>query len=175
VEVWGVPVVELGSNIEYEMIWQIYQKEKQSNELQLIPKTLYEDVVILINELKKQKTEDTDLQVSNAQRLINSIFEKRKQKILLYVAYGKQMPGQSPRQDEELYNEVLAVLKSKQLSTAQVEEQKTLIAIQKIPEIMLPSGNKEGPFEKDQLVNVKSRSKEDINFLINNNICKEIT
>ncbi len=168
-------MAESGVNIEYETIWQIYQKEKQSNELQLVPKTLYEDVAALVNELKKQNTEDAELQLGNAQRLINAVFEKRKQKILLYVAYGKQIPPQFPKQEEELYNEVLSALKSKRLDTPQTEEQKTLIAIQKIPEIILPSGHKEGPFEKDQIINVKSRSKEDINFLINNNICREIT
>lgn len=167
-------VQELNLSIEYETIWQIYQKEKQSNELQLIPKSLYEDADILINKLRGEKTEEAGTEADNAQRLINYIFEKRKQKIMLYAAYGRPMPGPSPQEEEEFYNEALEILKSRRLKTARPKEIKTLKALQKIPEIILPSGNKEGPFEKDQLVEIKSSNKEDINFLINNGICKEV-
>lgn len=162
-----------GNELTYDMLWQAYQKEKRSNELQLIPKSFYEEALGFIKELPGGGSEDGAIQKENAARLLNEMFERRKQKIMVYAAYGRQLPEQAPPKETTLYDEAVRMLKK---STLNGEASGTGVAAlkvsQPIPEILLPSGLKIGPLEKDQVLEVKG--KEDRAFLINNNICREM-
>ncbi len=161
------------SELTYDILWQAYQKEKRSNELQLIPKTFYEEVLAFIKELHNEETEGSAPQKENAARLLNGIFERRKQKILVYAAYGRQIPGPAPSKETALYDEAVRMLKESTLNgEAKSAKGAPLRVSQPIPEILLPSGMKIGPLEKDQVLEVNG--KEDRAFLINNNICREM-
>ncbi len=160
------------NELSYDMLWQTYQKEKRSNELQLIPKTFYEEAAALIGALRSNIDEGAT-QKENAARLLEGIFEKRKQKIMMYAAYGRKLPEPMPQQEAALYDGAVKMMKESTLDkTRNGPATNQLRAIQAIPEIILPSGKKLGPLEKDQTLEVKDR--EDCMFLMNNNICKEV-
>ncbi|MCL4389085.1 MAG: hypothetical protein M1528_02205 [Candidatus Marsarchaeota archaeon] len=165
----------VSENLTYDILWQINQKEKQSNELQLVPKTLYNDIKELLDNTDDRSSEELKIQKENTLKLINSIFERRKQKIMVYAAYGKEMPSPAPDQDNAFYREAVNLIGANNLTYAKREQREVqLKAIQSIPEIVLPSGNKIGPLEKDQVLNLNQKENEDKNFLINNGICKEM-
>ncbi len=157
----------------YDMLWQAYQKEKKSNELQLVPKSFYEDSTELIKELKESsQTEDGVPQKENAAKLLNGTFERRKQKIMIYAAYGRQPPGPLPQHEAELYDAAVRLMQESTLDKrADGAKATTLKALQPIPEILLPSGRKLGPLEKDQAFEISN--KDDRAFLLNSNICGE--
>ena len=164
----------MDDELTYENLWQAYQKEKQSNELQLIPKTFYDDMKEYIDKaFKGGAGEDSTQQRENAMRLLNGIFERRKQKILIYAAYGKQLPSPSTQQEADFYEQITKAIKASTLNATHKESQPiALRSMQSIPEILLPSGSRIGPLEKEQVVEIKNR--EDASFLINNKICRQL-
>ena len=166
-ELWGVGTMD--ENISYDYLWQAYQKEKQTNQLLLTPKTFYEDVIKFLNETK---TTDSVLK-ENTINLLTNFFEKRKQKIIIYVAYNKSLPQPISNNELEFYNKLLQLVKSEKLElTAQTKNIKpnTLKSMKDIPEIILPSGNRIGPLQKDQVIEMENS--QDRTYLIENIICE---
>ena len=158
------------NELSYDMLWQACQAEKRSNELQLLHKGFYEDMTIMINGLQDATADSISLK-ENATKLLSGLFERRKQKIMIYVAYGRQLPTPAPQREEKLYEDAVALLNGSTLAVQGKAATGALRAIQPIPEIILPSGRKIGPLEKDQMMEIKDR--EDRAFLVNNNICRE--
>jgi len=158
-------------DISYDVLWQTYQKERQSNELQLVPKNFYDSFKEFINS-HATGAEDEKSQKENAAKLLTGIFEKRRQKMLIYAAYGRQLPSPAPQQDVEFYEQAIKLLKSNALDYSKEKPKaQTLRSMQSIPQIILPSGRKIGPLDKEQLIEIED--KEDTTFLINNGICKQ--
>jgi DNA replication initiation complex subunit (GINS family) len=163
----------MDENINYDYLWQAYQKEKQTNQLLLIPKTFYDEALkfVKVNESTPYTTQHTP---ENTIRLINDFFEKRKQKILIYIAYNKPLPQPISNNETEFYNRILQIVKSEKLDlSGDIKVNlNTLKSIKDIPEIILPSGNKIGPLRKDQIV--EAGNEQDRKYLIENTICEQI-
>ncbi len=162
-----------GNDLTYDALWQTSQKEKRTNELQLVPKTFYDDMTEFINGMEKEShTEEEKQRASNAARMFNELYARRKQKIMMYVAYGRQLPSQMPQQDTDLYDEAAKVMKAAELSSGAAAQKPQLKVMQDIPEIILPSGRRVGPLARDQTIEIKE--KDDRMFLVNNKICKDM-
>ncbi len=166
-ELWGARMEE---DLAYESLWQAAYKEKKTNELQTLPKTFYFDANSYINSLKEN--DDDSETKRNAQKLLNELVEKRKQKILIYVAYNKSLPQPSIGEEQEFYEKVLATYKSQNFgqkeATAEKEEE-LLNVVKDVPEILLPSGKKLGPLKKGDVLPVQD--KDDAEFLKSIAIC----
>ncbi|MDE1870681.1 MAG: hypothetical protein KGI06_00375 [Candidatus Micrarchaeota archaeon] len=162
----------MSDNVTYDYLWQAFQKEKQTNQLLLVPKTFYEDSIKFINDINYDSGSTYTKEISI--KLLNDFFEKRKQKILIYVAYNKQLPQPISSNETEFYNRLLQTVKSERLDFTIQEKHivSELKSIKDIPEIILPSGNKIGPLAKDQIVNTENE--QDIKYLIENTICEKI-
>jgi hypothetical protein len=160
--------------ITYDLLWQILQREKQTNEIQIVPKTFYREIADMIKTLEKDKTEDAGQTKANAVKLSNDLYERRKQKILVYVAYGRALPQQLPQEEANFYNKIADSFKANQFTYYLSNESRKamLESLYDIPEMLLPSGNKIGPLTKAQTVSVESS--EDAIFLVNNALCKKI-
>ncbi len=156
----------MAENETYNVIWQVWQKEKQSTKLQQIPKTFYKDVF----EYTEKLTFNTDsggTVKENIGRLTNNIYERRKQKLLAYLAYNQQPPQPMPPEEEDFYTKLYAIVKGDKLSAN--HSAKSLIVVQNTPKIVLPSGNEIGPLIKDQVIAVGDA--QDKEFLVANNLC----
>lgn len=164
-ELWGIV---MDNNDMFDTVWQVWQKERQSNELQQIPKTFYEDVLKHIHSINTA-SEIQKTTKENLLRTLNNIYERRKQKILVYVAYSQSIP-QVPSQELNLYEKISKLVNAEKMNIDGPIESKPLLVIQDIPRIVLPSGKEIGPLEKDQSIALDEG--EDKNFLISNNICK---
>jgi DNA replication initiation complex subunit (GINS family) len=160
----------MDETLSYDYLWQALQKEKQTNQLLLLPRTFYEDVMGFIN----NKAKGSDLAArENAPKLIAEFFERRKQKILIYIAYNKPLPQPINSNELEFYNRVLQVVKSEKLeNTVQIAATPSLRSLKDIPEIMLPSGNRIGPVKKDQVISLENE--QDKVYLLENAICEQV-
>lgn len=166
----------VGNDLTYETLWQITQKEKQTNELQLLPKTFYKDINEFLSGFsEKELTESEETTKKNTIRLLNDLYERRKQKILIYVAYKKQIPQPAIQTELDFYNRVLEFANgnSVEVLTPQKPHAHILKSLQSIPEIILPSGKKIGPFEKGQVLEIAG-DEGDVEFLVNNTICQRV-
>ncbi len=160
------------SEISYETIWQIYHKEQQTNELQLLSDSFYTEAQSsLKTELKNLENKEEINIKENIQSLIAKIFEKRKQKLLIYSAYNKLPPNPIPDIELIFYNKIQEIKSTYKLNINNLQSNIQLKILEDLPEIILPSGEKIGPLKKDQIIEIKSKESEDINFLINNSIC----
>ena len=160
----------------YDLLWQVTQKEKQTNELQLLPKTFYEDIDAFLKTLdKKDLSEDEQATKKNTLKLRTELFERRKQKLLIYAAYKKQIPQPAVQSEQEFYNNISDIIKNTRLKTdaGPTKQAATLKSLQTIPEIILPSGKKFGPLSKDQIID-PGPSEEDAKFLLDNALCAPI-
>jgi DNA replication initiation complex subunit (GINS family) len=165
----------MADNITYDLLWQILQKEKQSNEIQMVPRTFFSDIAGIIRTLEKEKTEENEQVKSNMIKLSNDLYERRKQKILIYIAYGRQLPQPLPQEEVGFYGRITEAFKSNQFASyLSSESRKSMLeSLYDIPEMLLPSGNKIGPLSKAQTIVVESN--DDATFLINNALCKKIS
>ncbi len=162
--------------MSYETIWQVYYKEKQTNELQLLPDFFYSDTQInsIKTDLKDEENQKEFSIKENINLLITKIFEKRKQKILIYSAYNKSLPQPIPNIELNFYNKLQELKNTYILNIKQTQVNISLKSLDYLPEIILPSGEKIGPLKKEEIIEIKSKESEDINFLINNSICVKL-
>ncbi|MGC8669900.1 MAG: hypothetical protein ACP5TL_01975 [Candidatus Micrarchaeia archaeon] len=153
----------------YSEIWKMAQDEKKTNILLPVPKDFYKSVIKTINEEIKN-----DLEKANATKTILDMFERRKQKILVYVAYNKPLPNSVDDTELSFYETIKKEAKAEKLNISKDDHNKVVLKVCKdIPEIILPSGNKIGPLTKDKIIEVESID-EDAIFLLNNSICEKI-
>ncbi len=156
--------------MSYDYLWQLCQKEKQTNQLLQIPKTFYEDMSNFITTLDPSNEKSVQIK-ANATKMLSDLFENRKQKILFYVAHGRTLPQPLSTLEMEFYDNVVRVMKSSKIELGKVQNSHTVLkSLVDIPEIMLPSGGKLGPLKKDQVLESKF-SEADMDFLLANAIC----
>jgi hypothetical protein len=158
----------MAEDITYDYVWRLYQKEKQSNQLLQTNKKFYEDIADYINSLPA-----TDRQKANMEKLIIALFEKRAQKIFLYVAYRKPLPQPVSDPEQEFYIKLLEIAEKHNLdlSKTQNKSNKLLKSITDIPEIVLPSGKKFGPYRKDEIIDTQWTGP-DLEYLLKNAVCE---
>lgn len=162
------------TTITYDYLWETYQKEKQTNLLLPISKSFYTDTLIFINKLNA-KDDATASTKTNSINMLNGIFEKRRQKILVYIAYGKALPQPVSDLEQDFCDKVQDILKVNKLDSINIKttDKVSLRSLKDIPEVILPSGNKIGPFKKDQIIELGNHEG-DIEFLLNNTICERL-
>jgi len=162
------------TTITYDYLWEAYQKEKQTNQLLPISRTFYTDSLFFINGLAA-KGETESVTKTNSISILNNIFEKRRQKILIYIAYGKQLPQPISNLEQELCNKVQDILKVNKLDGTNIRltDKVSLRSLKDMQEVILPSGNKAGPFKKDQIMELGNQEN-DIEFLLSNAICERL-
>lgn len=181
--------------IDYSSIWKLSVQEDQTNELQPLSKDFYDKSISLINQIKDPEMGRSPK--ANFLKLLNKLFEKRKQKITIYAAYNKPLPNPIPKEEQDLYVELITLLKgvtlnknpasaehpyTKEASTERgdaenvieqpeyLSEAKQVKALQDMPELLLPSGNKVGPANKGDIIKISNEN--DIKFLISNSLCE---
>ena len=133
-ELWGVGMVD---EEVYNVLWQAFQNEKKTNELQHLPKNFYTDVIGFINNYNpNQIIGNTPNIKENAIRLVTGLYDKRKQKIMLYVAYGKQISQNQIKEEMEFYNNLVSLNKSSKINFTKNNDH-SLKVLNDIPEIIL--------------------------------------
>ncbi|MGC8651905.1 MAG: hypothetical protein ACP5UH_01480 [Candidatus Micrarchaeia archaeon] len=158
--------------IDYDYLWKLLQEEKQTNALLPIAKDFYSSATKLISGNRHDATQD-NTEKANVAKILLDLFERRKQKILLYIAYGKQLPAQVDSHETEFYDALIKIVKAEKLAIEDKHNKVVLRAVKDIPEIILPSGSKIGPLAKGDVVEADSIN-DDMNFLLNNAICEKL-
>ena len=163
----------MDSAIRFDILWQVWQTERKSSILQPLDKNFYKNAIEFYDQV--DISEDQDLK-TNVIKILSNIIELRKQKLLSYVAYNKPIQQTLPKEELDFYKEVASytkTFKDKFFEGAGIKlpkkDKSELKVHQEIPEIILPSGNKIGPLQKNNIIYVENES--DMEFLLNNGIC----
>ncbi len=152
--------------IDYDFLWHVLQSESKNRILNPLPINFYKEA----ESLKTETSNNPENTNSNITTMINKIKEIRTHKLLLYIAYKKQIQQPIPIEEQETYEKIVSYIYEHQ--KLQQSDKSQLNAIQAIPEIYLPSGNKIGPLSKGEKITIKEKN--DAEFLINSLICEYI-
>ena len=158
----------MGEDISYDYIWNLFQKEKQTNQLLQLGKTFYSEIIEYIG-----KSSMTEPQRANMEKILVGLFERRKQKIFMYLAHNKPLPQPIDGFETEFYGQLLSLSGNYKMDPNQkIKSNKLLRSITDIPEIILPSGKKLGPLKKNEILDMQD-SPADVTYLISNAICED--
>ncbi|MEM3791467.1 MAG: hypothetical protein QXL16_01935 [Candidatus Micrarchaeaceae archaeon] len=135
----------------------ILKQEKSTGELLSLDSDFYSSF-----DLKGATEEER----KNIEYLLQLIKEKRLQKILVYIAYNKPLPGTVPKEEESLYNRIVEIIKENRGSEKRI---KRIKVIKDVPEIVVPSGEKIGPFSKGQIIELEEKLAD---FAIESKFCE---
>jgi len=155
----------LSLNLSTEFIFSVLQKEKATGELMSLQRDFYSQVELFIGALEKTSHVDENRrQLENATKMFASLKEKRKQKLLLYVAYNKPLPPIIPEEEENLYNEIRQILNK---NDNQVKISRVKITSD-IPEVLTSKGRRIGPYKQGEIIEISDSN--DADFIVKNKI-----
>ena len=158
------PGETLEIDINVNGLSNLLRAEQKSGEITPLPKEFY----LKINEkLKTYSTTESD-EYKNLFKLYNTIKDRRTQKILVYLAYNKELPRPLPAEDEDLYIQIKNIINK---SGGESKPSK-LKAAKTIPQIIAPSGNKLGPYEQNEIIYMYDRA--DAKFMVENKLGETI-
>lgn len=147
------------------LLFSKLQQEKANGELTQLQIDFYTQATEFENSLnERDRNEENHNQQENFKKMLISLKERRKQKLLMYAAYGKPLPPIIPVEEERLYNEVRQLLAK--------EDQHVKISkfriTSDIPEVLTTNGRKLGPFKQGEVVEISNSN--DAEFIVKNKI-----
>lgn len=141
-------------------LYVLLKTEQKTGEVISLPEDFYHK----INEkLKTYGNEEGD-EYKSILKITNSLKERRLQKILVYLAYNKELPRPLPSEEEDLYIQIKNIINK---NNKEPKPEKVKIA-KTIPQIVAPSGNRLGPYEQNEIVYIYDHT--DAKFMIENKI-----
>ena len=151
--------------MDFETVFSVLEKEKSTGELQPLNANFYKEVSEFVASVKDSASKS---ELANLEKMVLQLKEKRKQKILIYIAYNRHLPEPVPEEEETLYNEIVKILNKgeKKAETAKIK------ILADLPEIITPEGKKLGPFKSGEVIELEDQN--DINFVITNKIGEKV-
>lgn len=138
----------------------LLKNEKKTGELLALPKEFYSQAE---DTLRSSGSTDTN-EYNSTMKLISSLKEKRTQKLLVYLAYNKNIPQPIPSEEEDLYIQIKKILNN---NTPESKAIKVKIT-KKIPQVLTPTGNSVGPFEQNETIYLSDIG--DVKFIVDNKL-----
>ena len=145
--------------IDVNTLLNLLKTERKSGEIITLPQDFYRKV----DSKAKTYNNESD-EYKNILKIENNIKERRTQKMLVYIAYNKELPRPIPSEEEDLYIQIKNIL-NKDSSDTKPSKMKIN---KSIPQIVAPSGNKIGPYEQNQIIYIYERS--DAKFILENKL-----
>jgi DNA replication initiation complex subunit (GINS family) len=158
-------VIDVSLTITSDLIFSKLNEEREKGALASLPKEFYAEVSAFIESMNADASGTKQKQTANARRMLHELKEKRKQKLLIYLAYDKPLPQPMPDEEEALYNEIRRILNR----TGESGEKTARIKIlADVPEILTAEGRKIGPYQQGAVVEMARGA--DAEFMLKNKI-----
>ncbi len=147
------------SEITVSNLSSVLKNEQKTGEISSLTPDFYMNIRSKIKNIEVNSDE-----YKNLSKLMNAIKEKRIQKLLVYIAYNKDVPKPLPAEEEDLYIQIKKIL------TDNSPEQKhvRIKITHSIPQIVTSTGSKIGPFEQNEIIRTDNIS--DVKYLVENKI-----
>ena len=151
--------------ITSDLLFSRLNEEREKGALTSLPKEFYSEARAFVDSMNDDASGANQKQTANARRMLHELKEKRKQKILIYLAYDKPLPQPMPDEEEALYNEIRRILNR----TGEASEKTARIKIlSDVPEILTSEGRKIGPYQQGAVVEMPRGA--DADFVLKNKI-----
>lgn len=152
-------------DVSVETLFGMLNEEKKTGELLKLDKDFYAVAEKYAKTEEDTSDENKKQKIANFKKLLASFKSLRERKILIYLAYNKQITNQIASEEQALYVQVRKLLESKNPESENITRIKVSTDI---PEIVTPNGNKLGPLKQNQIIEVEKGS--DLDFIIQNRI-----
>ena len=153
--------------ISVENLFNMLQQERKTGEVLPLPKTFYKDAERESQNLEKQSADSQH--PGNFRKLLATIKERRTQKLLIYLAYNKQLPNQMPDEEEQLYKSIRLLLDGNSNFEQKLRKVKML---EEIPELQMPNGKLAGPYKQNQIIELADNY--EVEYLLSNKLGEQI-
>ncbi|MDE1825215.1 MAG: hypothetical protein KGH61_00840 [Candidatus Micrarchaeota archaeon] len=143
------------------------QAERKTGEVIPLPSNFYKEA--------QQQSAHIEVHEAGAQhkanfkKLLETLKERRLQKLLIYLAYNKQLPTLMPEEEWQIYNKIKNIINSNEDASQKL---KKLRIAADLPELMMPNGSKTGPYKQNQTI--ETGNDYETQFLINNKLAEPI-
>ncbi len=159
--------------VTYDYIWQVHMREKETNQLTAVQKEFYEDAETFIKKLEAQTDHTSTVARTNIIKILGDIYKLRRRKILVYAAYNRPLPPQTPQSEHALYSKICEIAYGGNAAPEQpAASRRVLEALENIPEVIMPNGSRVGPLAKGQLL--EADDEETVNFLLETGACRRV-
>ncbi|MDE1827587.1 MAG: hypothetical protein KGH65_00280 [Candidatus Micrarchaeota archaeon] len=153
--------------ISVDQLFNMIQAEKKTGEVIPLPRDFYRNAIQKLSKL--EQIQEDQQHSGNFKKLLSQVRERRVQKLLIYLAYNKQLPSLVPEEEEELYRGIKALLDKKEAGVTKVRK---IRIIAETPELVMPNGGKSGPYKEHQVI--ETTDNYEAEFLLNNKLGEQI-
>lgn len=149
--------------ITSEFLFLKLAEERAQGELSPLPKDFYSEASKFIDGMTTAGSDAK--QTQNVQKILRDIREKRRQKLVVYLAYNRPLPQPVPVEEEALYNEIRRILNETAESNARTAR---LRILSDVPEILTTEGRRIGPYKQGEIIEMAAGA--DAEFMLKNKI-----
>jgi DNA replication initiation complex subunit (GINS family) len=166
--------------ITFELIRRIQREEQRTQKLTKLPAGFYDNVQQYLEAKRKMKNRKTALELKNAERLVEDIFNRRERKVLNNVLIAARTGIRAENmtdEEKEFFNSVLSVVKGRRsllpsLKEREKEEDRQSLIIFKedVPEFVAVDEKSYGPFKKGDIAKLPG---ENMQLMIKQGVAEE--
>ena len=164
--------------ITFEVIRRIQREEQRVQKLTKLPIGFYESARDYLDAKRAMESGKTALELKNAERLVEDIFNRRERKILnlALIAARTGIPPENLTEEERLFfDSLLAIIKDRRQLLASVkggqEELAALIIFKEdVPEFVGADEKTYGPFKKGDIAKLPE---ENMHLMIEQGVAEE--
>jgi DNA replication initiation complex subunit (GINS family) len=166
--------------ITFELIRRIQREEQRTQKLTKLPAGFYNNVQQYLESKRKMSNRKTALELKNAERLVEDIFNRRERKVLnnVLIAARTGIRAENMTDEErEFFNSVLSVVKERRSLLSSLKEkekvgdqQSLIIFNEDVPEFVAVDEKSYGPFKKGDIAKLPG---ENMQLMIKQGVAEE--
>ncbi len=153
------------ADISVETLFGALGEERKTGELLKLDKDFYEIAESYIAKEEASADENTRQEAENLKKLLSALRAVRERKILIYLAYNKQISSPAPSVEISLYTQIKKIIEGRNPESDALARIKVNADI---PEIVTPKGSRLGPLKQNQIIEVERGA--DLDFILQNKI-----
>jgi DNA replication initiation complex subunit (GINS family) len=164
--------------ITFELIRRIQREEQRTQKLSKLPVDFYDNVQQYLESKRKMSNRKTALELKNAERLVEDIFNRRERKVLNNVLIAARTGIRAENmtdEEKEFFNSMLSVVKERRnllssLKEKEGEQQSLIIFKEDVPEFVAVDEKSYGPFKKGDIAKLPG---ENMQLMIKQGVAEE--
>lgn len=165
--------------ITFELIRRIQREEQRVQKLTKLPQAFYESVRGYLQAKRAMESGKTALEVKNAERLVEDIFNRRERKVLnaaLITARTGIQPENLTDEERQFFSSLLATVKDRRHLLENLKEkrqeplQMLIMFKEDVPEFVAADEKTYGPFKKGDIAKLPE---ENMQLMIEQGVVEE--
>lgn len=163
--------------ITFDLIRRIQREEQRVQKLTKLPPGFYESVRNYLEAKQMMDNRKTALELKNAERLVEDIFNRRERKVLNFVLITARtgiQPENMTDEERKFFDSLLVVVKDRRSTLLSAKEEQKMQALiifkEDVPEFVAADEKTYGPFKKGDIAKLPE---ENMKLMIGQGVAEE--